>query len=103
MNTFNKMWGVFTPEEAKAKIQQQVQEARITEPKNLEAVSYTHLHGLMQVENLQRSYQQAKTICLWQFYRMEATRLFHYMKSMLLILLRIQRYSGGLLYTSRCV
>ena len=36
MNTFNKMWGVFTPEEAKAKIQQQVQEAGITEPKNLE-------------------------------------------------------------------
>ena len=29
-------WGVFTHEEAKAKIQQQVQEARITETKNLE-------------------------------------------------------------------
>lgn len=36
MNTFNKMWGVFTPEEAKAKIRQQVAEAGITEPKNLE-------------------------------------------------------------------
>ena len=36
MNTFNKLWGVFTPEEAKAKIQQQKKEAGITEPKNLE-------------------------------------------------------------------
>ena len=36
MNTFNKMWGVITPEEAKAKIRQQIAEAGITEPKNLE-------------------------------------------------------------------
>ncbi|MFL0248097.1 UDP-galactopyranose mutase [Candidatus Clostridium stratigraminis] len=36
MNTFNKMWGVITPEEAKAKIQQQIKEAGITEPENLE-------------------------------------------------------------------
>ena len=36
MNTFNKMWGVITPAEAKAKIEQQKAEAGITEPKNLE-------------------------------------------------------------------
>ena len=36
MNTFNKMWGVITPDEARAKIQQQRAEAGITEPKNLE-------------------------------------------------------------------
>ncbi len=36
MNTFNKMWGVVTPEEARAKIEEQVKEAGITEPKNLE-------------------------------------------------------------------
>ena len=36
MNTFNKMWGVKTPEEARAKIDEQVKEAGITEPKNLE-------------------------------------------------------------------
>lgn len=36
MNTFNKMWGVRTPAEAKAKIAQQVAEAGIKEPKNLE-------------------------------------------------------------------
>lgn len=36
MNTFNKMWGVITPSEAKGKIQQQIREAGITDPKNLE-------------------------------------------------------------------
>jgi UDP-galactopyranose mutase len=36
MNTFNKMWGVITPDEAKAKIEEQKKEAGITEPKNLE-------------------------------------------------------------------
>lgn len=36
MNTFNKMWGVVTPAEAKAKIDEQVAEAGITEPQNLE-------------------------------------------------------------------
>ena len=36
MNTFNKMWGVITPAQAKAKIEQQRAEAGITEPKNLE-------------------------------------------------------------------
>ena len=36
MYTFNKMWGVVTPEEAAAKIEAQKQEAGIAEPKNLE-------------------------------------------------------------------
>ena len=36
MYTFNKMWGVITPEEAAAKIEEQRKEAGITEPKNLE-------------------------------------------------------------------
>ncbi|HJB58122.1 MAG TPA: UDP-galactopyranose mutase [Candidatus Faecalibacterium faecipullorum] len=36
MNTFNRMWGVVTPAEAKAKIEQQRAAAGITEPKNLE-------------------------------------------------------------------
>jgi UDP-galactopyranose mutase len=36
MNTFNKMWGVITPDEAKAKIEEQKAAAGITEPKNLE-------------------------------------------------------------------
>ncbi|MGL5100966.1 MAG: UDP-galactopyranose mutase, partial [Fusobacteriaceae bacterium] len=36
MNTFNKLWGVVTPEEAKAKIESQTKEFGIVEPKNLE-------------------------------------------------------------------
>ena len=36
MNTFSRMWGVRTPAQAKAKIEEQVAELGITEPKNLE-------------------------------------------------------------------
>ncbi|MBQ9761963.1 MAG: UDP-galactopyranose mutase [Oscillospiraceae bacterium] len=36
MYTFNKMWGVVTPEEAEAKIEEQKKAAGITEPRNLE-------------------------------------------------------------------
>ena len=36
MNTFSKMWNIKTPEEARQKIQEQVAELGITEPKNLE-------------------------------------------------------------------
>ncbi len=36
MNTFNKMWGVITPAEAKYKIDEQIKEAGIETPKNLE-------------------------------------------------------------------
>lgn len=36
MNTFSKMWGVRTPEEAKQKIAEQIAELNITEPQNLE-------------------------------------------------------------------
>lgn len=36
MNTFHQLWGVTTPAQAKEKIAQQVKEAGITQPKNLE-------------------------------------------------------------------
>lgn len=36
MYTFNKMWGVVTPQEAAEKIEEQKREAGITEPENLE-------------------------------------------------------------------
>lgn len=36
MYTFNKMWGVATPEEAAAKIEEQKRQAGITNPRNLE-------------------------------------------------------------------
>ncbi|WP_241761554.1 UDP-galactopyranose mutase, partial [Fusobacterium nucleatum] len=36
MYTFNKMWGVVTPKDAKKKVEEQVKELNITNPKNLE-------------------------------------------------------------------
>lgn len=36
MNTFSKMWGIATPDEAKAIIESQIADLKITEPKNLE-------------------------------------------------------------------
>ena len=36
MNTFSKMWGVTTPDEARAKIDEQVQNSGISAPQNLE-------------------------------------------------------------------
>ncbi len=36
MNTFNKLWGVITPQEAKDKIESQIKELNINKPKNLE-------------------------------------------------------------------
>lgn len=36
MNTFSRMWGVVTPEQAKARIAEQIADLHITEPANLE-------------------------------------------------------------------
>jgi UDP-galactopyranose mutase len=36
MNTFSRMWNIRTPQEAKAKIAEQIESLHITEPKNLE-------------------------------------------------------------------
>ena len=36
MYTFNRMWGVVTPEEAAAKIDEQRKAAGVTQPRNLE-------------------------------------------------------------------
>ena len=36
MNTFSRMWGIKTPKEAKEKIESQIADLNITEPKNLE-------------------------------------------------------------------
>ncbi len=36
MYTFNKMWGVITPEEARAKLDEQIAESKIDNPQNLE-------------------------------------------------------------------
>lgn len=36
MNTFNKLWGVITPKQAKEKIEEQIKESEIRNPSNLE-------------------------------------------------------------------
>ena len=57
MYTFNKMWGVVTPEEAAAKIEEQKREAGITEPKNLEEQAIS-LVGTDIYEKLIKSYTE---------------------------------------------
>ncbi|MBO6206139.1 MAG: UDP-galactopyranose mutase [Lachnospiraceae bacterium] len=57
MYTFNKMWGVVTPEEAAAKIEEQRREAEITEPKNLEEQAIS-LVGTDIYEKLIKGYTQ---------------------------------------------
>ena len=57
MYTFNKMWGVVTPEEAAAKIEAQRKEAGITEPKNLEEQAIS-LVGTDIYEKLIKGYTQ---------------------------------------------
>ena len=57
MNTFNKLWGVVTPEQAKEKIDEQIKESGITEPKNLEEQAIS-LVGKDIYEKLVKGYTQ---------------------------------------------
>ncbi len=57
MYTFNKMWGVVTPEEAEAKIEKQRKAAGITKPKNLEEQAIS-LVGTDIYEKLIKGYTQ---------------------------------------------
>ena len=57
MYTFNKMWGVITPEEAAAKSEAQKKAAGITEPKNLEEQAIS-LVGTDIYEKLIKGYTQ---------------------------------------------
>lgn len=57
MYTFNKMWGVITPQEAQAKIAEQRAAAGITEPKNLEEQAIS-LVGTDIYERLVKGYTQ---------------------------------------------
>ncbi len=57
MYTFNKMWGVVTPEEAAAKIEEQRKAAGITEPRNLEEQAIS-LVGTDIYEKLIKGYTQ---------------------------------------------
>lgn len=57
MNTFNKLWGVITPKEAKAKIEEQIKESGIIDPKNLEEQAIS-LVGKDIYEKLIKGYTQ---------------------------------------------
>ena len=57
MYTFNKMWGVVTPEEAAAKIEEQKKEAGSTEPSNLEEQAIS-LVGMDIYEKLVKGYTE---------------------------------------------
>lgn len=57
MNTFSKMWGIKTPAEAKAKIQEQIADLNITEPKNLEEQALS-LVGTDVYEKLVKGYTE---------------------------------------------
>lgn len=57
MNTFNKLWGVVTPQEAKEKIEEQIKESGITNPKNLEEQAIS-LVGKDIYEKLVKGYTQ---------------------------------------------
>ena len=57
MNTFYQMWGVKTPEEAKEKLESQIREAAVCEPKNLEEQAIS-LVGKDIYEKLIRGYTE---------------------------------------------
>jgi len=57
MNTFNKLWGVVTPEEAQAKIEEEKREAQISEPQNLEEQAIS-LVGKTIYEKLVKGYTE---------------------------------------------
>ncbi len=57
MNTFNKLWGVITPKQAKMKIQEEVEKANIKEPKNLEEQAIS-LVGKTIYEKLVKGYTE---------------------------------------------
>ena len=57
MNTFNRMWGVVTPTQAREKIAEQIDRLQITEPKNLEEQALS-LVGTDVYEKLVKGYTE---------------------------------------------
>lgn len=57
MNTFHQLWGVKTPEEAKTKIEEQVNKSEITNPQNLEEQAIS-LVGIDIYEKLIKGYTE---------------------------------------------
>ena len=57
MNTFNKLWGVVTPDEAKQKIEEEKKSSNVEEPKNLEEQAI-NLVGKTIYEKLVKGYTE---------------------------------------------
>ena len=57
MNTFNKLWGVKTPKEAKEKIEEEKRKSKVDEPKNLEEQAI-NLVGKTIYEKLVKGYTE---------------------------------------------
>lgn len=57
MNTFNKLWGVVTPKEANNKIEEEIKEAKIENPQNLEEQAIS-LVGKTIYEKLVKGYTE---------------------------------------------
>ncbi|MBQ8596335.1 MAG: UDP-galactopyranose mutase [Lachnospiraceae bacterium] len=57
MNTFSKLWGIKTPEEARAKIKEQIEDLGISEPSNLEEQALS-LAGTDVYEKLVKGYTE---------------------------------------------
>lgn len=57
MNTFSKLWGIRTPKEAKAKIQEQIEDLQIIDPQNLEEQALS-LAGTDVYEKLIKGYTE---------------------------------------------
>ena len=86
MYTFNKMWGVVTPEEAAAKIEEQKKEAGITEPKNLEEQAIS-LVGRDIFEKLIKGYTEKQWVVTAKISRLLSSRDFRSVLHLITIIL----------------
>ena len=57
MNTFNKLWGVFTPDEARQKIEEEIRDTKVDNPSNLEEQA-VNLVGKTIYEKLVKGYTE---------------------------------------------
>ena len=57
MNTFNKLWGVFTPDEARQKIEEEIRDTKVDNPSNLEEQAI-NLVGKTIYEKLVKGYTE---------------------------------------------
>ncbi len=75
MNTFSKLWGIRTPAEAQAKIEEQRKELHITEPKNLEEQALS-LAGRDVYEKLIKGYTEKQWAAPAPSFRLSSSNVF---------------------------